>query len=261
MKDEGETMKIRYYIAMFAVAFGAAANSVRGDSATAEDKLLEVLKSGATVGDKANACRGLKLAGTEKSIPALASLLADAELSHPARFALESMPIPAAGAALRDALGKATGLARCGIIDSLGQRRDPMAVPLIAPDLASKDLVLVAAAATALGKIGTFEAAALLTKAQAAAPCPALTKIDDGLLTCAERLRLAGKYDEALDVYVGLYAPDKSRLIRAGARRGAGRSSSTSSTSRAHCSSPPSARPAPPPRSWPITSTTSAPTC
>ena len=137
-----------------------------------EDKLLEVLKSGAAVGEKANACRELKLAGTEKSIPVLASLLTDAELSHPARFALESMPYPAAGAALRDALGKATGLARAGIIDSLGQRRDPLAVPLIAPDLAAKDLVLVAAAATALGKIGTPEAAALLTAARARRPGP-----------------------------------------------------------------------------------------
>ena len=140
------------------------------------------------VGDKANACRELKLAGTEKSIPVLASLLADAELSHPARFALESMPYPAAGAALRDALGKATGLARAGIIDSLGQRRDPLAVPLIAPDLAAKDLVLVAAAATALGKIGTSEAASLLWAARADAEGPARIKIDDGLLLCADRL-------------------------------------------------------------------------
>ncbi len=154
-------MKIRYYVAMLAVAvaFGTAVHSLRADSASAEDKLLAVLKSGAAVGEKANACRELKLAGTEKSIPVLASLLTDAELSHPARFALESMPYPAAGAALRDALGKATGLTRSGIIDSLGQRRDPLAIPLVAPDLASKDIVLVAAAATALGKIGTWEAA------------------------------------------------------------------------------------------------------
>ena len=162
-------------------------HSLRAGPPGAEDKLLEVLKSGgATVAEKANACRELKLAGTEKSIPVLASLLTNAELSHSARFALESMPYPAAGAALRDALGKATGLARTGIIDSLGQRRDPLAVPLIAPDLATKDLTLVAAAATALGKIGTAEAARLLIAARSNAQGLAhLTMIDDGLLLCA----------------------------------------------------------------------------
>ena len=76
---------------------------------TAEDKFLDTIKSAANVGEKANACRELKLCGTEKSIPMLASLLTDAELSHPAPFALESMPYEAAGAVLRDALGKATG--------------------------------------------------------------------------------------------------------------------------------------------------------
>ena len=175
-----------------------------------------MLKSGAAVGEKANACRELKLAGTEKSIPVLASLLTDAELSHPARFALESMPYPAAGAALREALGKATGLARSGIIDSLGQRRDPLAVPLIAPDLATKDLVLVAAAATALGKIGTSEAAALLTAARANAQGTARIKIDDGLLLCADRLRAAGKDDEAAKIYAALVATGRAA---AGPRR------------------------------------------
>ena len=142
------------------------------------------------MGDKANACRELKLAGTGEVDPR-AGLAAGrrANCRIPARFALESMPYPAAGAALRDALGKATGLARSGIIDSLGQRRDPLAVPLIAPDLAAKDLVLVAAAATALGKIGTLEAAKPLTAARLAAQGPARIKIDDGLLLCADRLR------------------------------------------------------------------------
>ncbi len=213
-------MKIRYTLAMFAVAFGTAAVSLRADSPSAEDKLLEVLRSGAAVGDKANACRELKLSGTEKSIPVLASLLTDAELSHPARFALESMPYPAAGAALREALGKATGLARSGIIDSLGQRRDLLAARLIAPDLTADDLTLVAAAATALGKIGTSEAGSLLTTARSKAPRAALVKIDDGLLLCAERLRIAGETGAAPKIYALLLQRSKARSVRAGALRG-----------------------------------------
>ena len=213
-------MNLRYSIAIFVVVLGTSATSLRGDAPSAEDKLLAVLTSGAAVGEKANACRERKLAGTEKSVPVLAALLTDAELSHPARFALESMPCPAAGAALRDALGKATGLARSGIIDSLGQRRDPLASPLLVADLTSQDLVLVAAAATALGKIGTVEDAALLTAARARAQGPARVKIDDGLLLCADRLCAAGKNEEAAKIYVELSQAGEPRLVRAGALRG-----------------------------------------
>ena len=215
-------MKIQDYFTMLAIAIalGTSAATLRADSPTAEDKLLDVLKSGAAVGVKANACRELKLAGTEKSISVLASLLSDVELSHPARFALESMPCPAAGAALRDALGKATGLARTGIIDSLGQRRDPLAAKLIAPELAANDIVLVSAAATALGKIGTKEAASLLTHALTSVQGPARIKIEDGLLVCADQLCVAGNIDVAANIYVALSRPDEPRLVRAAAMRG-----------------------------------------
>ena len=215
---------VRYYAAMLAVAvvFSAAA-SLRGDAPSAEDRLLAVLKSGAKVAEKANACRELKTCGTEKSIPALAALLADAELSHPARFALESMPYPAAGAALRDALvlGNAKGLARSGIIDSLGQRRDPLAVRLLDHDLASHDLVLVAAAATALGKIGTPEAAWLLDAVRADAQGGRAAQ--DRRRTAA--LRRSAPRSPASTARPGESTmscrdPSEPRLVRAGAMRG-----------------------------------------
>ena len=78
---------------------------------------------------KCNACRELRTAGTEKLIPVLAGLLTDAETSHAARFALEAMPYPAAGAALREAAGKATGLTRSGILDSLASAAIPRRSP------------------------------------------------------------------------------------------------------------------------------------
>ena len=193
----------------------------RADSASAEDKLLAVLKSGAAVGEKANACRELKLAGTEKSIPVLASLLTDAELSHPARFALESMPYPAAGAALRDALGKATGLTRAGIIDSLGQRRDPLAIPLVAPDLASKDIVLVAAAATALGKIGTSEAATATDRGTWRRPRHGTDQDRRWpAACCANRLHAVGLNREAGKIYAVLVATGRATPDPRGALHG-----------------------------------------
>jgi HEAT repeat protein len=189
-------------------------------SPSAEDKLLEVLKSNAPAAQKSNACRELRTAGTEKSIPALAGLLIDAETSHAARFALEAMPYPAAGAALRDAAGKAAGLTRSGILDSLGQRRDPEAVPVLAPALDDRDPQVVAAAAVALGKIGTAEAAGALTTARARARDKARTAIDDGLLLAAHRLSAAGQRDLAAKIYRELASPGEPRLVRQGALRG-----------------------------------------
>ena len=176
-----------------AVLLAATAQPLYGQSPTAEDKFIAILKSSSDTGAKANACRELKVCGTERSIPLLAALLTDAELSHSARFALESMPYPAASAALRETLDKTSGLVRSGVIDSLGQRRDALAAKSIAGDLGSKDQILVAAAATALGKIGTPEAASFLTAAHATAVPAVRTKIDDGLLLCADRLRVVGQ--------------------------------------------------------------------
>ncbi len=120
-----------------------------------EAQLIEVLTSdAASAVDKANACRLLRVVGTEKSVPALAALLADERLSHAARIALEPMPYPEAGEALRAALEKTEGLTRVGIITSLGNRLDEQAVPLLAPLLESDDKATGDAAVLALGKIG-----------------------------------------------------------------------------------------------------------
>jgi HEAT repeat protein len=166
---------------------------------SAEDRLLAVLASAAPAYEKAAACRELKLAGTEKSIPALAALLTDEKLSQEARIALESMPYPAAGAALREAVGKTSGLARAGVIDSLGQRRDAQAVPLLAPLLADKDANVQAAAALALGKIGTEEAASKLWAASGKVLDD--PQIAGGLLVCADRMLASGRRDQAHRLY------------------------------------------------------------
>jgi HEAT repeat protein len=203
-----------------AACLTAMAARLPAQSPSAEDKWLEVLKSNAPAEQKCNACRELRTAGTEKSIPVLAGLLTDAETSHAARFALEAMPYPAAGAALRDAAGKATGLTRSGILDSLGQRRDPEAVPVLAPALDDADPHVVAAAAVALGKIGTAEAAGALTTARSKAGDKARTAIDDGLLLAAGRLLAAGQRDLAAKLYRELAEPSEPRAVRQGALRG-----------------------------------------
>ncbi|MBL7154226.1 MAG: hypothetical protein ISS79_10960, partial [Phycisphaerae bacterium] len=78
--------------------------------ASKQDELISVLKSGdATRKDKADACRLLSFIATKKAVPALAGLLADEELNHMARYALEPIPDRAVDDALLDALGKLKG--------------------------------------------------------------------------------------------------------------------------------------------------------
>ena len=57
-----------------------------------ESQLLAVLNSDVDLFEKAKACQRLAIIGTSKSVPVLAKLLADTDLSHYARIALESNP-------------------------------------------------------------------------------------------------------------------------------------------------------------------------
>ena len=188
-------MSYQIYIIVIAAGLGLMPSA---RAASPEDGLIAVLTSTASVADKDAACRELKIVGTEKSIPALAALLTNEKLAHPARFALESMPYASAGAALRDAVGKTKGLIRSGMIDSLGERRDASAVPLIASTLNDSDVQVVAAAARALGKIGTKNAGEALRAAHEKADGKRGAAIGQGILLCANNLFKAGKSDEAM---------------------------------------------------------------
>ena len=140
-----------------AVTFAAIAPALAQDTDP-----INVLKSGASVPEKMEACRVLSVKGTPEAIPALAPLLLDEKLAHMARYALEPMPYPEAGDVLRDALGKTSGLLKVGIISSLASRKDEQAVPEIAKLLPDADAQVAQAAAKALGDMATPAAAAAL---------------------------------------------------------------------------------------------------
>jgi len=125
-----------------------------------EAELLAILKSGtASRFDKSDACRQLAICATKTSVPTLAALLTDPDLSHMARYALEPLKDPSVDDALRDALGKTSGNVRAGIIHSLGVRRDAKAVPALIALLPDPF------AASALARIGTPDAIAAIEKA------------------------------------------------------------------------------------------------
>ena len=87
-----------------------------------ESRLLAVLQGNAPRDAKDYVCRQLRTMGTIAAVPTLERLLADAELSHMARYALERIPEPQAGQALERQLRKLSGNLKIGVISSLGTR-------------------------------------------------------------------------------------------------------------------------------------------
>ncbi len=192
-----------------------------------EQHLIGVLQSSASLHDKDAACARLKKIGTAQSVPALASLLADDQLSHSARYALESMQAPEAGRALVAALDKTSGMTRVGIIYSVGVRREPKAVSALAKILktgasagsAQSSAAETIAAATALGEIGDSDALKTL-QAQLGKTTGALhTAVVDGTLRNAEHLLADGNRSKAIKACESLLKTEKTDGIRIAAYR------------------------------------------
>lgn len=190
-----------------------------GGYAAIEGRLLGVLGSAdATKAGKQFACRMLRIVGSEKSVPVLGSLLPDRELAHMARFALQGMACPAAGEALRQAIGKLDGEARLGAIASVAERRDRDAVRMLGSLLESGDATVACAAAKALGRIGGKRAAKLLSGAASRESLKAVWA--DASLMCADSLLDEGEGGAALDLYAKLLAGKQTVGTRAAAFRG-----------------------------------------
>jgi HEAT repeat protein len=183
-----------------------------------EESLIKVLQSNASPHDKDAACARLKLIGTVKSIPALAALLTDEQLSHSARYALEPMSAPEAGRALIDALPKTSGMIKVGIINSLGARHESHALPALAKMSADPDPAVAAAAASALGHIGGPEAVKALEQSDWPRSGPVHDAVLDATLRCANEMLAEKKPDYALPLYQRVYAEDKNWLRVAGYR-------------------------------------------
>ena len=121
-------------------------------------ELIMVVQVGTPLAERARALQQLAVVGTNEAVPVLAGLLADEQLGQYARDGLEQMPDPAAGEALRAALGRLQGKALIGVVNSLGVRREVPAVEALSRLAGDENTDPVAAALVALGRIGTPEA-------------------------------------------------------------------------------------------------------
>jgi HEAT repeat protein len=199
----------------------AAAADAQDSSASKERALINILQSSAPPAEKAVPCKQLAIYGTKDAVPALAALLADAELASWARIALEAIPDPAADAALRNALDKLQGKLLIGVINSIGVRRDPKAVSDLAKKLKDQDPNVVSAAAVALGRIGGATAAKALTQCLSAAPEAARSDVAQGCVLCAESFLAQGKATEARKLYDTVRTASVPRQRQLEAIRGA----------------------------------------
>ncbi len=182
-----------------------------------EQPLIDLLKSDAPKADKAITCKKLVIWGSGKSVPALAALLPDPELSSWARIALEALPDPAADEALREAMGKLEGRILIGVINSIGVRKDAKAVDGLVERMQGSDVDVAGAAAAALGRIGNDRATAALQKALADAPDAVRSDVAEGCILCAEKLLAAGKAEDAARLYDKVRAAKlpKQRIVEA----------------------------------------------
>jgi HEAT repeat protein len=209
------TLQVTLLLGLLLSVFSFTGTAAEGSD---EQQQINVLQSSASPQQKDAACARLKRIGTARSVPALAALLADEQLSHSARYALESMPAPEASRALVEALGKTTGLTRIGLINSVGLRGETEAVPALAKLLAEPEAA--SAAAQSLGKIGGPEALQALEGALPNSSGPSHGPVADALLACANRLLAAGERTNALAVFQRLYQPQEKEQIRLAAYRG-----------------------------------------
>lgn len=212
---------IQRYFAYVAVVAVLMTSPVWAQAAFDETAAISVLIGDATPVQKQEVCRQLRQKGTVACIPALAAMLPNPELSHMARYALEVMPYPEAGKALRDAVAKTSGSCKVGVVTSLGARRDAEAVDLLAPALRDGDVNVARAAAGSLGRIGTPAAADALTAFMKEEHENVRTALTEGLLAAAERLAKDGNAERAIAVYDMLLDPSQSMSVRMGAFRGA----------------------------------------
>ena len=188
----------------------------RESSADKQRKLIAVLQSDAPPQDKAIPCKQLAIYGDKEAVPALAPLLADKDLASWARIALEAIPGPEADEALRVAVPKLKGNLLIGTINSIGVRRDAIAVQALAGKLGDADVEVVAAAAAALGKIGGTEAARILNRALSSAGNQTLPAVAEGSIVCAERFLTDGKFAEATQLYDAVLKSDVPKQRRLG---------------------------------------------
>lgn len=198
---------------------------VRGTKSTpellpkVEERFIAFLNGKATLEGRKFVCEQLSLIGTGASVPVLSGLLADPPTSDMARYALERISAPQAAEALRSALSKVSGKERVGVINSLGQKRDSLAVVLLAPLATNPDQPTAIAAVNALGRIGDAASLKALAELRKTATGPIREPVLDAYVRCLDDMVTRGDRAQALVGYRELYSSTEPAMTRVAALR------------------------------------------
>ncbi len=163
----------------------------------------------------------LQRIGHEESLDALAAVLEDKddEVREAAVRALTNNASPKATEKMIASLPKATGKAKIGLLNGLGQRGDTTAVSVIKKEISGSGEIAIAAARS-LGRIPGKESMNALILAWGGAEGEFRAACSDSLLIHADRMLKAGQFDDAVDMYLILSSKKESRQIRLAALRG-----------------------------------------
>ena len=186
-------------------------------------ELLKVIQSNETSDvDRANAFEKIGDIAGEDAVEPLADFLSDEKWSHYARYALQKMEGETVTDALLESLDSLEGDLQLGVIESIGRRRDPIAVPRLAKLLASTDAKVAAAAAVALAEVGTTDAAAVLTNSLSSEKdADRRESLASSLLLVGQRLAKTGNTQAAIGLFDRLRNAEVPKPFRIGATQNA----------------------------------------
>jgi HEAT repeat protein len=184
-----------------------------------EAALVKLLEPSSSFPARRWACKQLGIVGSDLALPTLARLLQSDATASIASLALSTYPSGKADELLRKALVGATGQRRIQIVDTLGDRRDPKCVRILAHAARENDPALAEAAVAALGKIANPAAAQVLTELRRTGVQPS-SAITEALLRCAQGLANAGDRNGAIVLYQHLLTPSEPVYVRRSALSG-----------------------------------------
>lgn len=208
----GDVQPLRHYEALVRRAVDDAAAQQQ-----AEADFIRVLSGDSTFEAKRFACLHLAVIGGEACVPALAGLLQNPETAGIAAAALAQIPAPAAGDALRQALGRAPAAAKPAIAHALGVRGDTRAVAQLNRLALGEDRAAAEAAITALGQIGTPGAQKTLAALRQSAPPELHRTVAAASLNLAGKLAARGNRKAAAAIYQEYLAAGQPADLRRGA--------------------------------------------
>ncbi|MDD2381602.1 MAG: HEAT repeat domain-containing protein, partial [Mariniphaga sp.] len=186
----------------------------------AKPLLVQFFKSEKSFAGKRFVLQELEKMGTPSAVQFMAELLTIDTSSELALMALQGIPGAKVNKILRKSIKKADPSILPGMINALGKRQDYRATSIISGYINDENPLLATTAISALGKIGTPDATALLTRAMQSGNKQNQFIITEALLDRAEQLVKQNQTNRAFEIYNSIRAADVPEMIAIAAIKG-----------------------------------------